>query len=223
MLHYQSYRIPNTNLENKKDIIQVIGDGKISVQPDHAKVTLGVSTENKILQLAQEENAVMITKIKRALNQMGIEDKQIKTVDYSIFPQYDFVDGKQEFRTYKVDHLLEISIFQIEMSGKVVDEAGKNGANIVSNVKFEISNYDQYYKEALSLAVLNAIEKAEAIARTLKVRLIRTPILITENPKKPSGPIPFETTAFVKSAATTPIQPGSTDITSTITADFEYH
>ncbi|MCR2821684.1 SIMPL domain-containing protein [Lederbergia panacisoli] len=221
-MHYQTYQVSDRSHESKKDIIQVIGEGKVSVQPDHAKVTLGASTEDKALQVAQEENAVIITEIKKALNQIGITDKQIQTTDYSIYPQYDFANGKQEFRGYKVDHLLQISIHHIESTGLVVDTAVKHGANTISGVKFEVSNYNQYYKEALSMAVINAYEKAETIASTLKVRLVKTPILVTENEKLPGGPIPLEAAAFVKSAATTPIQPGILDIKSTITATFEY-
>ncbi|MBS4219645.1 SIMPL domain-containing protein [Bacillus sp. FJAT-49711] len=222
-MHYQTYQVSNRSQESKKDIIQVIGEGKVSIQPDYANVTLGASTENKVLQLAQEENTVIITAIKKALSQIGITDKQMRTIDYSIYPQYDFINGKQEFRTYKVDHLLQISIHHIESTGLVVDTAVRHGANTISDVKFEISNYNQYYKEALSLAVVNAHEKAETIAGTLKVHLVKIPILITENAKHPGGPIPLEATAFVKSTATTPIQSGTMDIMSTITATFEYH
>ncbi|MBS4202085.1 SIMPL domain-containing protein [Bacillus sp. FJAT-49732] len=222
-MHYQSYRELGAGSEKTRDLIKVIGEGKITVQPDYANVTLGASTENKELRPAQEENTKIISEIKKALNKMGITDKQIQTKDYSIYPQYDYVEGKQEFRTYKVEHLLQISELQIENTGLVVDTAVQHGANTISGMKFEISNYDQYYKKALSLALTNAIEKAETIANTLKVQLNKTPTLIVENPKKQGGPIPLETTAFVKSAATTPIQPGTMEITSTVNAEFQFH
>ncbi|MCJ8008313.1 SIMPL domain-containing protein [Lederbergia wuyishanensis] len=222
-MHYQSYRELNPDSERKRDLIKVIGEGRITVQPDYANVTLGASTENKELRLAQEENAKIISDIKKALNKMGITDKQIQTKDYFIYPQYDYVEGKQEFRTYKVEHLLQIRELQIESTGLVVDTAVQHGANTISGLKFEISNYDQYYKKAMSLAVINAYEKAETIADTLKVQLDKTPTLIVESPKQEGGPIPLETTAFVKSAATTPIQPGTMEITSKVNAEYEFH
>ncbi|MBU8879344.1 SIMPL domain-containing protein [Bacillus sp. FJAT-29790] len=227
MYHHQSsYRsIPKSKISSidKPNVIRVTGEGKVAVQPNKAEVTLGVSTEDKQLMKAQEDNATKISKIKKTLNHLGIPDEQIRTVNYSISPQYDYVEGKQVFRGYKVEHLLLLTIDQIEHTGFVIDTAVSNGANIVSMIKFAIADRNQYEQHALSLAVINAYQKAETIAGTIRVQLTKAPILITENIRQQGEPIPFQTTAFVKSEATTPIQPGTMEIISHITAEFVYH
>ncbi|MBS4205529.1 SIMPL domain-containing protein [Lederbergia citrea] len=208
--------------KGKRNVIEVTGEGKVTVQPDQAEITLGASTEDLSLMKAQKSNALIISNIKKALNQIGIRDEQIQTVNYSIYPQYEYIEGKQIFKGYKVEHLLHITVKQFQNAGLVVDTAVGHGANNVSGIKFDTSNHNQYYQQALSLAVINAHQKAETIANTLRVQLIRVPISVTENLRTYGGPIPYQTFEFVKSEAVTPIQPGTMDIISTVTAKFTY-
>src|SRR5690606_2888303 len=95
-------------------------------------------------------------------------------------------------------------------------------ANIVRGITFDTSEYSKYYQQALSLAVLNAGQKAETIANTLKVPLIKEPTLVAENTRESGGPIPFQPVAMVKSEASTPIQSSSMEIKSEVTAEFSY-
>lgn len=208
---------------SKPHVLRVTGEGKIAVQPNQAIVTLGVSTENQELQKAQATNTRSIINIKNALNNIGIPDQQIRTSDFSIFPQYDFVDGKQIFRGYKVEHVLGITVKQIEMTGLVVDTAVNSGANLVRGINFEVEHQSQYYQQALAQAVADAYKKAETIAASLRVQLVGTPLSVTEGTFDFERPVPFQPAAFVKSEASTPIQPGTLDIISRITAEFMYY
>ncbi|MCM3112479.1 SIMPL domain-containing protein [Lederbergia lenta] len=223
-MHDQSnnYRFQEDVNRNKANIIKVVGEGKVSVQPDRAELTLGVSTEDASLMQSQENNAMAITKVKQALNQIGITNENMKTIDYSIYPQYDYEEGKQVFRNYKVEHLLQITVDRIENTGLVVDTAVSNGVNNVLGIKFNTSNYEQFYQQALSLAVIQAGQKAETIANTLRVILQPIPISVTENVQQHGGPTPFKATAFVHSEAVTPILPSTLDIQSMVTAKFIY-
>ncbi|MBT2687054.1 SIMPL domain-containing protein [Bacillus sp. ISL-47] len=208
---------------SKPNIMRVSGEGKIAVQPSQSIVTLGVSTEDQVLQKAQENNAQAIANIKNALNNIGILDQQIRTADFSIFPQYDFVDGKQVFRGYKVEHVLGITVDDIENTGLVVDTAVDSGANLVRGITFEMESQSFYYQQALTLAVADAYKKAETIAAALRVQLVGTPLSVTEGAFDFERPVPYQPAAFVKSEVSTPIQPGTIDITSRVSAEFMYY
>ncbi|KON87088.1 hypothetical protein AF332_09885 [Sporosarcina globispora] len=207
----------------RPNILRVSGEGKLAVQPDQANIKLGVVTEDEELQNAQEQNAAAISNIKKSLNDIGITDKQIQTSDFTIFPQYDFVDGKQIFRGYRVEHILSITVNEIEDTGLVVDTAVDNGANIVRGINFEAENQSELYQHALSLAVMDAYKKAETIAASLRVQLISTPVSVTEGTFGIEQPVSFQSSPFVKSAVSTPIQPGTIDIETHITAEFTYY
>ncbi|WP_394579878.1 SIMPL domain-containing protein [Cytobacillus firmus] len=207
----------------KQNTIRVSGEGKIAVQPDQARIKLGVLTEDQELQKAQEQNAAAISNVKKALNAIGITDKQIQTSEFSIFPQYDFVDGKQIFRGYKVEHILNITSDKIENTGLVVDTAVDSGANTVRGITFETENQQEWYQQALSMAVMDAYRKAETIAASLRVQLISTPVSVSEGNSGMVQPVSFQSSALVKSAVSTPIQPGTIEIESRITADFIFY
>lgn len=214
--HQQTSNRNSPSEKKKKHVIRVIGEGKADAVPNRAEITIGVKTEDKQLEAAQKKNAVIISKITNELNKLGISNDQIQTVNYVVFPQYDFVEGKQVFRDYAVEHLLRININEINKIGLVVDKAVEAGANIISGINFTTSEYEQFEQQALAIAVINAYQKAEAIARTLNVHLIKEPILVAENIV---GAVPLQTAAFVKSEAT-PIQPGTLEISRQVTADF---
>ena len=208
---------------SKPNILRVSGEGKLAVQPDQANIKLGVLTEDQELQKAQEQNAGAISSIKKALNDIGITEKQIQTSNFNIFPQYDFVDGKQIFRGYRVEHILGITVDEIENTGLVVDTAVDNGANIVRGIHFEAENQSELYQQALIQAVMDACKKAETIASALRVHLISTPVSIAERTLGIEQPVSYQSSTFVKSAVSTPIQPGTIDIESQITAEFTYY
>ncbi len=204
------------------NVIRVTGEGIVTVQPNIAQVTLGASTEAMDVTQAQNNNSIIIASIKVALKELGVPEQLIQTVDYSISPQYDYKEGEQIFRGYKVQHLLRVTIEHIENTGRVIDTAVSNGANIVSEIQFITKDTDQLVQQTLSLAVINSFQKAEAIAGTLGVNLIKTPIQVIENTNLQDGPLPFQATAFAKSEAATPIQPGTIEFKSYITAEYLY-
>lgn len=214
------YPSPSRNIKSKPKIIKVSGEGNVAVNPDMAEVRLGVSKESRALAKAQEENTKIIFDIKNALKQSGIYESDIQTSDFSIHPQYDYVDGRQVFRNYRVDHMLVIKVKEIERAGAIVDISVRNGANVVSGVNFETTGYEEFYRKALSLAVLDARKKAESIAETLGVQLAKVPLSITEI----SGDdiIPYQTKVFAASEAATSFQPGMLEVASRINAEFTY-
>lgn len=217
-----AYRDPH-HPNHKRNIIRVFGLSKVVIQPDTAQITLGATTEDVVLQKAQQENARIIDEIISSLNEIGIPNEQIQTKSYSIFPQYDFVEGKQIFKGYKVEHLLNISVKMIKNAGLTVDTAVKNGANIVSGIVFSAEHSALYKQQALSLAVIDAFKKAEVLAKTLGVQLIQTPIMINEIDRQRGEPIPIQTSQFLKAESATPIQPGTIEIISEVWAEFEYN
>jgi uncharacterized protein len=205
----------------RNNIIKVKGEGEIAVQPDTASVNLGVVTESKELIDAQQQNSIVGNKVIDSLIALGIDRNQIQTFDYRIEPNYDYDQGKQIFRGYKVTHILEVKIDDLSIIGKVVDTAVQNGANYVANVQFTTRYKDAYYQQALVMALNNALSKAKTIANTIKVTLNSTPLFVTEGTDVIQ---PFEShqVAFAKGGSSTQILPGQLLIKASIAAEFKY-
>jgi uncharacterized protein YggE len=203
----------------KDTTLTLQGEGTVQAKPDVVVITLGVSTENENVKTAQEENATRSTALLNALKALGVQEKDIQTLSYTITPEYNYIDGKSILRGYRVEHLYEITVLNVQKAGEMYATAVQAGANIARNLMFRVSSSDVYYQQALSLSIQNAQEKAKAIANTLGVTLNPIPISIIEEP----GPVHREYTAYSASSKAAPaIQPGELDISVKIRAVFSY-
>ncbi|MCR2803596.1 SIMPL domain-containing protein [Paenibacillus soyae] len=187
--------------------IEVIGEGMAVAAPDRTHITLGVVTEGKDVQPAQKENAEKIEAIIAALERLGVPRENIQTKTYSIEPQYDYADGVQTFRGYKVTHLLGITLDGVAGAGAVIDAAVAQGANAITDIVFLSSESAKFEALALREAVRSAQEKAAAIAGALGVSLSAIPCKVQELGQE-AAPIRFKTAALSMADSQTPIEPG---------------
>lgn len=200
--------------------LKVDGRGSVMAKPDTVVAVLGVITENMQLMTAQQENADKISSVIRAIVLTGVPTEAIQTQAYNIEPLYDYIEGKQVFRGYRVTHNLRITIRNVDIVGKVIDAAVYSGANTVSSISFTVSNPSIYYAEALNAAIDDAIAKAAAIGMKLKVNISRIPVKIIEETYQSTSPIqPFQ---MQTATAATPIQPGQIEIIALIKTVFIY-
>jgi uncharacterized protein YggE len=200
--------------------LKVEGTGSVKIQPDIAAVVLGVVTENSQLKVSQEENTTRMNAVLRALRQMGIPSEDIQTRLYNITPQYDFIEGKQVFRGYRVEHMLEITIRDMDRIGGIIDSAVESGANQVNSIEFTLANQRVYYQQALNAAVDDAAAKVRTLAGKLGIEVSKVPVRIIETGYEPEIPVmPF---AYQAAAPVTPVQTGQIEITARLEAIFVY-
>ena len=80
-------------VEIKREVF-VNGSASIKVEPDQAYLQLGIVTEDPSAEVSQEKNAVISAQIVLALEELGIEPKNIRTVQYHIQPMYKYVENR---------------------------------------------------------------------------------------------------------------------------------
>ncbi|MDH2887272.1 SIMPL domain-containing protein [Bacillus cytotoxicus] len=218
MNHY----VPNLRHHNddKKATITVQGEGIVSVRPNIVTLTIGVRTEHKNVKPAQEENATQSRQLLDALKALGIADQDIETISYTITPQYEYVNDKALLQGYRVEHLYEITVLNVQKAGEVYDIAVTNGANVAKGLRFQLSHPHQYYQQALLQALQRAVEKARAIASTYNLTINPVPLSLTEE----SAQLPREMVSHTSlhAQAAPPIQTGQLEIISSVRAIFTY-
>ena len=155
-----------------------------------------------------------------SLLKLGIDRDNIQTVSYTIIPQYNYIEGEQVFRGYEVTNAITVKITDIDQVGNVIDMAVQNGANRVSNIQFTVSDEQLYYRKALSLALKNALAKAQTMAETIQLQLDPHPIKITEELR--TEPILYRSFSAKEMAVTTPIEQGQITINATVQVEFQY-
>ena len=205
--------------------IYVTGSGSVTGEPDIATLDLGVSVEQETVAEAREEAASAMTALIAALKANNVAEKDIKTENFSIYPQYDYTDNGRILRGYRVNNTVRAKIRELATLSDVIDAAAAAGGNsiVINSIQFMIDDTTPLQTQARSLAVKDAEAKAQTLAEASGVTL-GEPITITESTYFEGPPIPFATAeaAFDDAARTaTPIVAGELTVTVNVTVVYE--
>lgn len=154
--------------------VVVIGEGTVSAKPDIALLNAAIVTEKSTVSEAQEKNTESYNAVARFLGNSGVEAKDIKTINYSIHPQYFYPSNrKPEITGYQVRNALEIKIRDLSKVDEILGGIVESGANEIGNVSFTIEDPAVLKEQARKLAIEMARKKAAALAKDLGVRFSR--------------------------------------------------
>ncbi|MGP4068431.1 SIMPL domain-containing protein [Halobacillus sp. B29] len=216
-----SYQGLMRDTQEGRRTITVHGEGYVLTRPDTASAQIGFVNQDTDIRKAQSLNSSTIQQITDALVQAGIPQENIQTSEYSVSPQYDFVDGKQVFRGYEVTHILAVTIEDVEQTGYVIDTAVSNGANRIASIQFTLKRPQAAYQKTLQIALGHALASAQTIANTMNLKLDQTPIQIIEKDGGRAASRSFAQAEMVSSGAV-PIAPGELKTSARVEVKFQY-
>ncbi len=200
----------------------VSAEGKEIVIPNIAELRIGLISEGKNLVEVQKENTERFNRVINFLKGQGINEKDIKTENYSINPKYRY-DKVTEIIGYTVSQTLIVKVRDLNKIGAILSGAVENGANNVSGPNFTVEDEKVYLDKAREKAIKEAREKAEMIAKTAGFRLGKI-ISINESSYTPI-PIYMKTLEMGAGGAEVmpmpSIEPGSQEIRITVTLTYE--
>lgn len=164
--------------------ITVNGLGEEVSIPDIAIFSFSVTESAKTVKEAQDKATKKNNAALKALEDNGIEKKDIKTIVYNINPKYEYVQelctsngvcrsGKQVLTGYEVSQSTEIKVRDIEKAGSLFETIGSLGVQNVNGLSFSIDDIEVVKAAARQKAIENAKEKAEKLSDALGVRLVR--------------------------------------------------
>lgn len=204
--------------------IMLSGEGKVTAIPDIAQIFLGIQTEKAKVVDAQKENTEKMNQLIKELKKMAIEAKDIKTSNYSIYPQYDWLNNKQLLRGYQVNQTIEVKIRDLDKVGSIIEVAGRLGANQVGGLNFTIDEPEKLRQQAREKALANAKDKAEALAKIAGVKLGKLVSFAEESGGLTPYPI-YRSYALeakgVGGGEAPEVQPGSQDVIVNVTVTYE--
>ncbi len=209
--------------------ITVSGTGQVNVQPDRAILTVGVSTTASTAQTAVQDNANTMSAIILALNGIGIDNTNIQTLYYNIYPQSNYNGGTQTITGYQVTNEVQVTVVASGQSlsqlgakaGQVIDTVVSKGANQIYGVQFtaSASTLDQAKQTSLQQATHDASQQAQLIASAAGVTITGV-VSITSVPSYYPVGI-YAPVSLASSGSTTPIvPPQSLTVTTTVQAVF---
>jgi uncharacterized protein YggE len=187
--------------------ITVVGHGEAEGRPDTASVQIGVTTEAATAQEALAQNNAQAQAIHASLKELGIEPKDIRTSNFSIFPLYDKEGHK--VTDYRVSNTVTVTIHNLDQAGMVLDQVVQVGANRINGISFRVSDLAALQEQTRASAMQNAQAKAAQLAQAADAALGEV-LVITENVGN-QPPVPLMTETAGKGGGV-PIEPGQQQI-----------
>ncbi|MBP9801995.1 SIMPL domain-containing protein [Patescibacteria group bacterium] len=156
--------------------VSVTGQGKVAYTPDVAKINFGVQVDKAAsAEIALNTLNSNIEKVMKALTDLGIEQKNISTQNYSLYPQYDYIDGVSKPSGYSASEQVTVKIEKFaekdNLIGRAIAEVTKAGVNNISGISFEAADIEVLKNEARLKAVEDAKIKAKEMSKSTGVRL----------------------------------------------------
>lgn len=216
----------NSIQTTKTDFFQVSGTGKETAIPDTAFISFSVTKKALTISDAQNQTNTLMEQITTALKNLGIQDKYIKTTNYSVEPNYDFNNNNQ-ITGYTVTQSVDLTIKPIDLANKAIDALTAQGANVLGSVTFGFDEQttNDLQNKARRDAVLDAKQKAQALADAAGIRLGK--IVNVQESFEPfpvrfgggGGPLMAKTADAL--TVPTNVTPGENSISVTITLSYE--
>jgi uncharacterized protein len=160
----------------------VQGTGSVFAVPDVARITFAVEETAESAEDAQAESARVINAAIDLLDDLNIEEKDVKTTSYNVYPEYAKMqpcysgvcpEYERTITGYTATQRVEIKVRDTEAVGEVLTRLGSTGVSNLSGPNFSIDDPEALYAEARSAAIADARAKAKVLAKDLGVRAVR--------------------------------------------------
>lgn len=158
-------------------MITIKGVGSIHAKPDWVVVPITSTVKHKEHDEAMRKGERALEQIRSALSHVGFDKADIKTLNFGITPEFDYVrdskgNSKRVFTGYQCQHALKIE-FPLETSrlSAVLSALGKCEAKPEFNVQFTVKDQEALKDEMLRSASADARRKASILCEASNVSL----------------------------------------------------
>lgn len=213
--------------------IAVSGEGEVFAVPDMGEFSVTIQETAKDVATAQDAATKKSNAVIAYLKGAGVDEKDIKTTEYSVNPQYEWQQGvcpdggycppgHQVLTGFQVSQTLSVKVKDTKKAGELLAGVGGKGASQVSGLSFTIADKDALKAQARGKAIADAKSKAEELAKELGVSIVRV-VGFSEN--EGGGPMPMFARAGMGVAESKAVAPqiptGQNKIVSNVNVTYE--
>jgi uncharacterized protein YggE len=203
--------------------IQVDGEAVVHAKPDRAEVDLGVVTQSPDAKTAATQNAQKLDRVIQQLRSQVGQNLEIKTIGYSLSPNYVYPPqgGEPKITGYTASNIVQVRTDDLVQTGTFIDTAIKAGANNVQALRFLLKDEAAVQTQALKEAATKARVKADALAASLNVKIVRVLNVVEGG----DTVVPMYTRQMMAESAkmdvSTPVEPGTLEVHGRVTLTVE--
>jgi uncharacterized protein YggE len=202
--------------------ITVVGEGRVRVDPDIARINIGVEVMRPTVREASDANQELVDSVLGALTDAGIPEEDLQTSGYSVYAERYGPNGPlpEDQTNYRVTNTVNVTVRDLETVGEVIDAAIEAGANNIYGIEFAVDDTTSYNSEARAAAVEDARARAAELAELTGVELGGV-VSVSEVIGTVSPFNNFRADALAMGSGGTSIQPGQVSMTMQLQIVFE--
>jgi uncharacterized protein YggE len=144
-------------LKDPANSVRINGYADDTAYADIARITLIITTENKLLAEAIEVNSALRTQTMKEFLGAGVAAEKINTSKFSTSPQFGWFGDKP--KSYKVVNRMQVEVSDEKHMRAVALAADNNPEIEFSDIEFEYSGDEEMKKSVLAAAVDDLMEK----------------------------------------------------------------
>ena len=158
-------------------LLRVDAEGMIKVRPDTMTIIAGVVTTGRTAKEALNANNVLADRLMRAVWAQGVSQKDARTEELSVRPQFakdrEGDEDRRQITGYVATNKIELRLRELTRAGDIVDALFQAGANTVDGPHFKLEDDAAAARQLRAAAVAEAREQAESYAAALGMRVAR--------------------------------------------------
>lgn len=203
--------------------ITVSGSGTVKAKADTVEIILGVTSDGKTAQEAQEANATAMANVIRTLKNMLTPNDRWETAYISLYPQYDYSEnGKGTLIGFRAENGIHIVLSQTDRAGEIIDACVSQGANTVSSIQFSLKDVESLKLEAIKMAMKNAENKANAALQAIGKSITGVESINVSDSYSPPLPYSYAVKEAAMGAPSTPVEPGLLEVDVNVTVTYTF-
>lgn len=144
------------------EVVTVTGEAKSQEKNQIANFSAGVMVQNMDKNKAMTEVNSKMDSLIKAVKDFGIKDADIRTQSLSYSQE---AKGSLNPGRWQVNNTVEITLREIDKANALTDLISSSGANNVYGPNFSMDDTNQIEKGLYDMAIKDAREKAESIAK----------------------------------------------------------
>jgi uncharacterized protein YggE len=192
------------------------GDATVSLRPDTAFINAGVDATAPTAGAAQKSVAAQAGRLIAKAKALGMADKDINTAGYSIGPTYS-MDGRT-ITGYQASEQLFLKWHNVDTTGGTLDALVQEGGATRIGVSFGLADYSGPQSQARTLAIAEARDRAQAMAKAAGVQLGQV-LRVVDFTSGGTTPVDYAPKAAADGIQTQ-LPVGQLDISVTVEVDF---
>jgi hypothetical protein len=235
LLFFATSVVLDIKIKEKSYVSQKIitgrGTAEIKAIPNVVNINFTVKKINKTSEEAQKEMQKVVKNAIKILDKNDIEEKDIKTVDFTIRPQYErepyicetapCPKEKEVLKGFVATQSFSVKIRDISRGSIIINQLNVAGVDEIGGLDFIIDSIENVKNQARLKAIINAKTEALETAKALNVKLKK--IVKYHDEENYYQPYAMQrVSAFADKGSYPQLNPGEETVRSSVVVTYEF-